>query len=445
MADNRLKIDKKLDAGGMAEVFIGRLIGAHDIAKRVAIKRILPHLSQHKKFVTMFLDEAKLAMNLSHANVVQTFEVGESNNTYYIVMEYIEGTSLRNILDTYKERRKSIDLGVAVYMVMEAAKGLHYAHQAKDAQGNPLNLVHRDVSPPNILVSKQGEIKVVDFGLAKAASQLEETEPGVIKGKFSYLAPETVMGLEIDARVDVFALGIILYELLTGRRLFYGADDMETIKLVEKCYIPRISALNPEIPLALENCLIKALARDRNRRYKSADEFLDDLNSVLFTYGLKVSSRDIAKVVNEVLADKVEEEKVESEEFFDLNIDLDGDIETAENTTGTVKTENETEDPRDWLNDMGMDDMFSDLGEGDNPFGEAPPSIPGSSSNDELSDDLIEEVLEIEIEPEIEIEEEISPPPVPPSVQSPPPMPKAEPGKDGEKTKKSWFSNLFRS
>jgi len=232
--NNRLKIIRKLDAGGMAEVFIGEQIGARGISKRVAIKRILPNLNKHQKFVDMFLDEARLAMNLSHANVVQTFDVGNTGGANYIVMEFIDGTALKAIMNYLKERGEQMPIGVAIYIVMEAAKGLGYAHAAKDNNGNPLNLVHRDVSPPNLLISVEGEIKVVDFGLAKAASQLETTDPGVIKGKFSYLSPEAVMGLEVDARADIFSLGIILFELLTGRRLFMVPLIMKLFNLWKK-------------------------------------------------------------------------------------------------------------------------------------------------------------------------------------------------------------------
>ncbi len=495
--NNRLKIIKKLDSGGMAEVFIGELVGAQDISKRVAVKRILPNLNRHQKFVDMFLDEARLAMKLSHANVVQTFDVGESGGTYYIVMEFIEGTSLKAIMSHVKDRGVQMPIGVAIYIIMEACKGLGYAHAAKDSLGNPLHIVHRDVSPPNILISREGEIKVVDFGLAKAASQLESTEPGVIKGKFSYLSPEAVMGLEVDSRADVFSLGIILFELLTGRRLFYGATDYETVQLVEKAYIPRASALNPDVPPALEQALAKALARDRDRRFQKASQFLDALNSVLFAYGLKVSDRDVAKLVKQTIGETAEEEDSTNTGFeFELETDGGGDLTGEMNFGGSRPAKAEkagpegTEDTRSWFSDMGLDDVFGD--EGFSPEAEevtvteaeAPPT--GSNSSF-LSDDIIDEVLEGDesFEMEMELDEgsepsmvrgEFSvssqvaknpadpsrmtsppaappatmpvapPPPAAPPPAAPPSAPSAAPppaSPSGQEAKKSWFSKFF--
>jgi serine/threonine protein kinase len=486
--NNRLKIIKKLDAGGMAEVFIGELIGARGISKRVAVKRILPNLNKHQKFIDMFLDEARLAMALSHANVVQTFDVGDMGGAYYIVMEFIDGTSLKALIQDAKDEKKLLPIGVSIYMVMEAAKGLGYAHAAKDSAGQPLHLVHRDVSPPNILVSVEGEIKVVDFGLAKAASQLESTEPGVIKGKFSYLSPEAVMGLEVDSRADIFALGIILFELLTGRRLFYGATDYETVQLVEKAYVPRASALNPEVPPALEQALAKALARDRNKRFQKASQFIDALNSVLFAYGLKVNDRDVAKLVRKVKGGFEEDEDGSSSIGFDLNLETDigaeftGELSVPGPRAKVDRDPKDTgmEDTRSWFNDMGLDDMF-DEGEFDLSENEKQnEKTPEDETEDFLSDDMLEEVLEagddgafeIEIDMDEDEQEEsvvqgefdvssrvsrnpaLDPPPaVAPPPSSPSPLPPSAPPSTSpippptlspkEPPKKGWFSKLF--
>lgn len=409
--DNHLKIIKRLDAGGMAEVFLGELISAESISKRVAIKRILPQLSKHGKFVAMFLDEARLAMKLSHANVVQTFEVGVRDDAYYIVMEFIEGTSLKALMNSYKEKGLFLPLGVSIYIVMEAAKGLGYAHRVKDSDGHQLSIVHRDISPPNILLSVQGEVKVVDFGLAKAASQIEDTEPGVIKGKFSYLSPEAVMGLEVDSRADIFSLGIVLFELLSNRRLFYGATDLETVQFVEKAFIPRVSAINPDVPQALEKILQKALARDRDKRYQTCEDFIDDLNSILFTYGLKVSNRDIAKLVRKLKGGFQEEDESSRKDDFDFKIsdftaDMSGDFTNNPKVSSSgekLEVFDETEDPRSWLNDMGLDGFDEDdfgLGESSSPAPEV-----NAEKEELLDDDLIEEVLEIDMEEEEDFQE----------------------------------------
>lgn len=454
MAENssdNLRLLKKLDAGGMAEVFLGELIGVEGISRRVAVKRILPHLSRHDKFVAMFLDEARLATKLSHANIVQTFEVGVKDNTYYLVMEFIEGTSLKLLMNHYKEKKQLLPMGVSIYIMMEAAKGLGYAHSAKDSNGERLNIVHRDISPPNILLSVQGEVKLVDFGLAKAASQLEDTEPGVIKGKFSYLSPEAVMGLELDQRADIFSLGIVLFELLTGKRLFYGATDLETVKLVEKCYIPRVSALNPDVPPALEKALYRALARDRDRRYPRAEDFMEDLNNVLFTYGLKVSHRDVARLVREVRGNAASDE--DRKDDFELSTDsfFTGEfaVTSPEGRVPASKPRSDdTEDPRSWLQDMDLDLDNMDL----SPVPTA--EKPSQEEEIELSDEEIEEgVLEEieensrehkmvsgELEPS-EIESEGIQLPVPPGSSDAPSTLPEDP--NDPKPKKGWFSKLF--
>ncbi len=456
MAENssdNLRLLKKLDAGGMAEVFLGELIGVEGISRRVAVKRILPHLSRHSKFVAMFLDEARLATKLSHANIVQTFEVGVKDNTYYLVMEFIEGTSLKVLMNHYKEKKQLLPMGVAIYIMMEAAKGLGYAHSAKDANGERLNIVHRDISPPNILLSVQGEVKLVDFGLAKAASQIEDTEPGVIKGKFSYLAPEAVMGLELDQRADIFSLGIVLFELLTGKRLFYGATDLETVKLVEKCYIPRVSALNPDVPPALEKALYRALARDRDRRYARAEDFMEDLNNVLFTYGLKVSHRDVARLVREVRGTTATEDERKDE--FELSTDsfFTGEFAVT-NPEGRApssrpRTE-DTEDPRSWLQDMDLDLDQLDLSPVPTPTSR-PPEEEIEISDEEIEEGVLEEEIDEdsraqkmvsgELEPS-EIEQTGLQVPRPPS--GPGANPPALPDDDNDpKPKKGWFSKLF--
>jgi eukaryotic-like serine/threonine-protein kinase len=350
---------KKLDAGGMAEVFIADAVGVHGIAKRVAIKRVLPGLAANAKFVAMFLDEARVAMNLSHANIVQTFDVGEEDGSYFIVMEFVDGTSLKNLIEHRRERDKLIPMGAAITIVIEACKGLSYAHNAVDIRNKPLDIVHRDISPPNLLLSLRGEVKVTDFGLAKAASQLETTDPGVVKGKFSYLSPEVIQGLPVDHRTDLFALGIILWEMLTGKRLFYGENEYQTVQLVEQCHIPSISLLNPAVPQVLDDIVFKALTKDRELRYQQGDEFADALTSFLFSSGLKASTRDIAALVREArhmgdahsdgdadLADLL----VEGELLSGLTLDESAAAPQAFDAAGPV------EDTRGWITDLGLDE-----------------------------------------------------------------------------------------
>ena len=217
--EQKYRILRKLDAGGMAAVFLAESESIKGFKRRVAIKRILPHLTKNKRFVQMFLDEARLSLQLQHANIVSVFDIGKADNTFFIVMDFIDGANLKNIIEVRKKRGELIPMEQAIYIVREVCEGLAYAHDQRDLEtGEALGIVHRDVSPPNILISRRGEIKLTDFGLAKATSQLEQTDPGVVKGKFSYLSPEAASGLEVDSRADIFSAGIILWELLTDRK-----------------------------------------------------------------------------------------------------------------------------------------------------------------------------------------------------------------------------------
>ncbi|MCB9614249.1 MAG: serine/threonine protein kinase [Sandaracinus sp.] len=302
MAEQRYRVIKRLEAGGMAEVFIGEAQSVQGFKKRVAIKRVLPHLAQNQNFIGMFLDEARLGARLTHANIVSVTDIGAADGTFFIVMEYVEGANLKKIIETLRQQGRPFPFKEAVYICMEACRGLSFAHELEDDAGKLLNIVHRDVSPPNILISKRGEVKVTDFGLAKASTQLEKTDPGVVKGKFSYLAPEAAQGENVDARADLFAMGIVLWEMLAGRRLFLGETDYQTVKLVQQAQVPSLSRLNPEVDAEFEQVLAKALARDPRERYQSAREMGDALAGYLFGHQLKVTSYDIANLVKATLA-----------------------------------------------------------------------------------------------------------------------------------------------
>ncbi|PKN49124.1 MAG: protein kinase, partial [Deltaproteobacteria bacterium HGW-Deltaproteobacteria-20] len=258
----RYRVIDKIAAGGMAEVFRAESAGIEGFKKKVAIKRVLPHLSQKRKFMSMFLDEARLSAHLSHSNVVQVFDIGLGDDTYFIVMEYVDGADLKAIIETLRKRGQQFPLEAAVYIATKICEGLAYAHDLTDGRGNPFGIVHRDMSPPNVLITRYGEIKITDFGLAKANNQLEKSEPGIIKGKFSYLAPEAAMGHEVDTRADIFAVGIILWEMLAGRKLFLGESDYATVKLVQQANIPSLSEINHKVPPGLERIILKSLARD---------------------------------------------------------------------------------------------------------------------------------------------------------------------------------------
>lgn len=303
--EQKYRIIRKLDAGGMAEVFVAESESLKGFKRRVAIKRILPHLTKNRKFVQMFLDEAKLSLQLQHANIVSVFDIGKADNTFFIVMDFIDGATLKHVIESTRRRGRLIPMAQAIYMIREVCEGLSYAHDQNDMEtGQPLGIVHRDVSPPNILLSNRGEIKLVDFGLAKATSQLESTDPGVVKGKFSYLSPEAATGVHIDSRADIFSAGIILWELLTGRRLFYGENDYQTVELVRRGSIPPMAVANPNVPSELEEVILKALSRDPSGRYQQASDFGESLTRFLFSRGLAVSRNDIARLCRETVNDQ---------------------------------------------------------------------------------------------------------------------------------------------
>ncbi len=305
----RYKVIEKIASGGMAEVFRAESAGLEGFKKTVAIKRVLPHLSEKKQFIGMFLDEARVSAHLGHSNCVQVFDIGVGDNTYFIVMEYVDGADLKAIIEYLRQTNRQMAPELACLICVKICEGLAYAHELRDAEGRPMNIVHRDMSPPNVLVTRHGEVKIVDFGLAKANSQLERSEPGIIKGKFSYLSPEAAQGKTVDQRTDIFAVGIILWELLAGRRLFLGETDLETVRQVQRAEVPPVRQFNQQVTPELERVVARGLAADPNRRYQTAREFAHDLNQVLFRLSRPVSSFDIATLVEPIRAKRQQEKQ----------------------------------------------------------------------------------------------------------------------------------------
>ncbi len=356
----------------MAEVFQAEVESIEGFKKQVAIKRVLPHLSQNRQFIEMFLDEARLSLKFSHANVVQTFSIGTSDNTYFIVMEFIDGVNIRKIMEYYETNGQLMEPAHAAFVINEVCKGLSYAHAMGGSDGKSLGVVHRDVSPPNILLSKEGEVKIVDFGLAKATSQLESTDPGLIKGKFAYLAPEAAHGLEVDKRADIFATGTVLWELLTGRRLFKGETDYDTVMNVRDAAIPPVSSINPNVPKEMDAILARALERDLNRRFQDASEFGGELMKMLFARQMLVTSYDIARLVKSVQQAEPREEVSREVDIIDRLIEDElariTSVEDGENPfsdgakpiltselsgmLGGPETTGSLEDPRQWGADL---------------------------------------------------------------------------------------------
>ncbi|RME14729.1 MAG: serine/threonine protein kinase, partial [Bdellovibrio sp.] len=295
--------------GGMAEVFLARTVGTHGIGKFFALKRILPQYSDNAEFKKMFQEEAKIAINLSHSNIVSIYEFGTHNGQLYLAMDYVEGRNLRQILNKMKSSRSYFSLPQTLYIIKEVAAGLDHAHRCNGPDGTPLNITHRDISPHNIMISFEGEVKVVDFGIAKAENQIEHTKAGTIKGKFGYMSPEQAEGQTIDLRTDIFSLGIILWELIAKTRLFIAKNEMSTLKKIRNCQIPSLRKYDPDIDPELERIVMKALARDRNLRYQTAAALYRDLNKFLNKKYPEFSPQDFAVYIKTLYSKEILETK----------------------------------------------------------------------------------------------------------------------------------------
>jgi tRNA A-37 threonylcarbamoyl transferase component Bud32 len=271
----------RMATGGMAEIFRAKRRGVEGFEKMVAVKRILPHLSDNKDFVEMFINEAKMVAGLSHPNIVQIFDLGKIENTYYIAMEYIEGLDLRAILARARETGTILDVDLSALIATKVASALEYAHRHRDPSGKPLRIVHRDVSPPNILISREGEVKLTDFGIAKAAIKAPSTDSGSLRGKLLYMSPEQAWGRSMDKRSDIFSLGVVLFEMLAGRSLFMGTSEMSILERVREAHFLTPSSFNPAIPIELEAVVAKALKKEPDDRYQDASEMLRDLDGYL--------------------------------------------------------------------------------------------------------------------------------------------------------------------
>jgi len=306
---------ERINMGGMAEVFRAKAYGVEGFERLVAVKRILPSISEDKDFIRMFIDEAKIAVQLSHANIAQVFDLGRVGGSYYIALEHVHGRDLRALYDRCREGGEPMPVAQACFIVMQMCEGLDYAHNRKNDGGEELGLVHRDVSPQNVLVSFEGEVKVIDFGIAKAAGRCSRTQAGILKGKFAYMSPEQVRGHEIDRRSDVFSTGIVLYEMLTGRRLFIGESDFSTLEKVRKAKIDSPSLVNENVPEELSRIVLKSLARETEDRYESAMELHDDLQRFVFSSGLFFSRKELSLWMKDRFSEEIANEVAKLEKY----------------------------------------------------------------------------------------------------------------------------------
>ncbi len=290
---------EQIGIGGMAEVFLARRSSVAGFEKDIVIKRIRPHLTEQRSFVDMFLGEAKLAAQLSHPHIVQIYDLGRIQDSYFIAMEYIAGQDMSAIIPKIKELGVPFPIEYALKIGSSVCEALHYAHNHTDNHGQPLHIVHRDVSPENIRIAWTGAVKILDFGIAKAATQVHETKAGEIKGKLCYMSPEQVLGKEVDCRSDIFALGCVLYEALTGFRLYSGNSDLDIMNQIVDSKIYPPSYFRDEIPKPVEGIIMKALKKDRKKRYQNASEMQMDIDDFLGKHEFTPSNIHLANFLKQ--------------------------------------------------------------------------------------------------------------------------------------------------
>ncbi|ACY18598.1 serine/threonine protein kinase [Haliangium ochraceum DSM 14365] len=344
----KYQVLRRIGEGGMAEVFLAEMRCQPGYNKHVALKRVLPRLAGNDRFLRMFLDEARLGLLLNHANIVHVFDVGRAGEAYFIVMEYVNGVNLKELLKRQGAHATLLPVEMSAFIAVEICRALHYAHQLCDRAGNPLRVVHHDVNPANVLLSVNGEIKVVDFGLSEAAVHVEKTDPDIVRGKFGYLSPEAAYGMGADARSDVYATGIVLFEMLTGTRLFEGKSDQEAIQMARAAKVPSPRERNPDIPPALEEVLYRSLARDPKERYQSSRAFARALTEALYVdLGRPINAFTIGSLV-EVVRDELRGERSERAALIELMIEEElVQIESLD--FGPHSPGNPLVDPRRWF------------------------------------------------------------------------------------------------
>jgi serine/threonine-protein kinase len=305
---------RRLAIGGMGEIWLAERQGISGFSKRVVIKTILECFADEPSLVDMFLDEGRIAAGLTHPNVAQTYDLGQVGRTYYLAMEYIQGRDLRKLLLVNVERGQLLPLNLVLRILAEVCEGLYYAHRWKTPDGRHAGIVHRDISPQNILVTFDGKVKIIDFGIAKAAQSASRTQSGVLKGKYAYMSPEQVRGKPLDQRSDLFSLGVVMYELLTARRLFKRDSELSTLDAVLTTEIPPPTRIDGGVPREVEAVLLKALARDPDDRFQDARQMQLALEEVMLVTKMPASSAHLAAYMEELFADHLEQEQEQEQE-----------------------------------------------------------------------------------------------------------------------------------
>jgi len=314
-----LILDHLVD-GGMAKICRARFLG-EQADKVVAIKMVQPQFSKDENFKIMFMDEIKTTFALLHPNIVQTYDYGMHKDQLFVAMEYCDGRNLKEYLDKLKERKFVFPVEISVYIITQLCQGLHYAHTLTDKlTGKDLQIIHRDVSPHNVMLTFDGAIKVIDFGIAKTESNTESTQAGTIKGKLSYLAPEYLEGHELDPRYDEFAVGISMWEMLCSRKLFKASNDLAVLKKIQECNIPAPSSINPNVPKELDEIVLKALSKDRNKRYDNLDQLNRALVKFLFSTYPDFNSSDLGYFAKELFKDEIKKDRAKLFEFGKIDL-----------------------------------------------------------------------------------------------------------------------------
>lgn len=314
-----LILDHLVD-GGMAKIYRARFLG-EKADKIVAIKMVQPAFNNDKNFQEMFDNELKLAFALHHPNICQTYDYGKYKGTWYTAMEYIDGKNIKQFLDRLKKRNESFPIHLVTYIVSQVCQGLYYAHTfTEKLSGEHYNIIHRDISPHNIMVTYDGAIKVIDFGIAKTELANESTQAGTIKGKLSYLAPEYIEGTELDQRYDMFAVGITLWEMLCGKKLFSGTNDLNVINQIRECNIAAPSTINPTVPKELDHIVLKALNRDRDLRYRDMNAFSRALLRFLYTHYPDFNPLDLADFSRDIFSDEIKKDREKLLDFGKMDI-----------------------------------------------------------------------------------------------------------------------------
>ncbi|KAB2898476.1 MAG: serine/threonine protein kinase, partial [Kofleriaceae bacterium] len=379
-----------LALGGTAEIYLARVGGTAGFEKYVVVKCLHDHLAYDREFVQMFLDEARLGAQLDHSNIVQTLGLGEQDGRYYLVMEFVAGMSLALMARRAVERvpRGHIPVPLVLGIAVQACEGLHYAHE-KQSGGKPLNLIHRDISPQNLVITFEGMVKVVDFGIAKAEERETATRSGTIKGKFAYMSPEQCQAKDIDRRTDVFALGVVLHELLTGRRLFKRGSAYDTYQAILECKVPVPSAQNHELDPALDPILMKALAKNPSQRYPSAEAFGEALTNYLHTRGKSAGPGDIALFIDQYYGPEINDHGARMRELLAGRTAAAAGWDDEDGGSGSAS-----------VSQVDEVSQFEIIGDDDGP--DAGASDAGSASGD---DEIAGESTRIEMNPVAKLEE----------------------------------------